>query len=296
MKKLLILTLALSTLVGNVVFGKNISFNKSEAVSVEQEVYNQSKPSSGDTEINISKENNLNIDNNSGIIYVYIIDGTEVHVKSEDGKEPNIDISDKTSIELIGTLDTNKNENEETDIKTEMTENKKENEEEKNPKPSKQSKRKEYDSKKEDKKNSDKTSEYFLEPIKIVNNVPLEKKALLIVGSNSILLDNDKITYDVAPYISNDYVLVPLRAVSDIFDAQINWDQFTSTASIISDGNVALFKADSNFMKYNNIVKSIPKSAEITNNRMYVPLRAVIEALKAKVEWISDTKTIVITK
>ena len=52
------------------------------------------------------------------------------------------------------------------------------------------------------------------------------------------------------------------------------------------------FVLGSNTATVNGVAVALDTKAEITNNRTYIPLRFVLEALKLDVQWDDDTKTI----
>ena len=54
----------------------------------------------------------------------------------------------------------------------------------------------------------------------------------LVIGSDEMQIHNKKIKLDTAPIIVNDRTLVPLRAVSEAFDYDVNWDEDTKTVTI----------------------------------------------------------------
>ncbi len=54
----------------------------------------------------------------------------------------------------------------------------------------------------------------------------------LVIGSDEMQIHNQKIQLDTAPIIVNDRTLVPLRAVSEAFDYDVNWDEDTKTVTI----------------------------------------------------------------
>ena len=54
----------------------------------------------------------------------------------------------------------------------------------------------------------------------------------LVIGSDEMQIHNQKIKLDTAPIIVNDRTLVPLRAVSEAFDYDVNWDGDTKTVTI----------------------------------------------------------------
>ena len=54
----------------------------------------------------------------------------------------------------------------------------------------------------------------------------------LVIGSDEMQIHNQKIKLYTAPIIENDRTLVPLRAVSEAFDYDVNWDEDTKTVTI----------------------------------------------------------------
>ena len=54
----------------------------------------------------------------------------------------------------------------------------------------------------------------------------------LVIGSDEMQIHNQKIKLDTAPIIVNDRTLVLLRAVSEAFDYDVNWDEDTKTVTI----------------------------------------------------------------
>ncbi len=125
------------------------------------------------------------------------------------------------------------------------------------------------------------------------------------IGSNTVVVGDNSYTIDAAPYIqaSSNSTLVPLRFVAiailgdDIENADdssiIDWNAATKTASITANGNVIQFTANSNIMNINGNPVAMDNGviAEITDGRMYIPFRALGNALGVDVYWDSDTKT-----
>ena len=52
------------------------------------------------------------------------------------------------------------------------------------------------------------------------------------IGSNEMTVNDEKVSLDTAPVIIDDRTLVPLRAVSEAFDYDVNWDGDTKTVTI----------------------------------------------------------------
>ncbi|MDO4301861.1 MAG: cyclophilin-like fold protein [Clostridia bacterium] len=125
------------------------------------------------------------------------------------------------------------------------------------------------------------------------------------IGSETVFVGEQAFEIGAAPYIQSgtNSTLVPLRFVSvalkgdNIDDADnsenVLWDSETKTVTIIDGNKNIKFTAMSNTMVVDgsNISMENGAFAEITEGRMYVPFRALGEALGINVEWEQDTKT-----
>lgn len=63
------------------------------------------------------------------------------------------------------------------------------------------------------------------------NGVSIE----LIINSDKMLVDNKSVTLDAPPCIVDSRTLVPVRAISEAYDTEVNWDEETKTVSIITN-------------------------------------------------------------
>lgn len=138
------------------------------------------------------------------------------------------------------------------------------------------------------------TTSYVKEPVKVS------------IGSNTVMIGYDVYTMDAAPYIQKESssTLVPLRFVSVAISGgnlenvdgnkMVAWDAETKTAKITTpDGKEVSFTAGSSLMNIGGESKVLDNGvkAEITNGRMFIPFRALGEALGIKVDWDAETKT-----
>ena len=97
--------------------------------------------------------------------------------------------------------------------------------------------------------------------------------------------------------------MVPLRFVTvaltgyDVDSKEgnsiITWDAVNKKAIIEFMNNKIVFTANSNVFEVNGVEKNIENGvvAEIVNSRMFVPFRAIGEALGVDVDWDSTTKS-----
>lgn len=125
------------------------------------------------------------------------------------------------------------------------------------------------------------------------------------IGSKKVEIGSKVYDIDVAPYIqaSSNSTLVPLRFVAlaiaggDVNDADnsknIMWDAVTKTATISYNKNTIKFTAGSADMIINSKAQLMEKGvkAEIVDGRMFVPFRALGNALGVSVDWDAKTKT-----
>jgi hypothetical protein len=134
----------------------------------------------------------------------------------------------------------------------------------------------------------------------------LQSKGIAVtIGSSVATVNGTKYDMYAAPYIqqTSNSTMVPLRFVSlgisggDIENSDssgsVSWDEDTKTATIITGDRVISFTAGSDVVYINNraMIMEHGVKAEITNNRMYVPFRALGSALGVNVEWDDETKT-----
>lgn len=139
----------------------------------------------------------------------------------------------------------------------------------------------------------------------------LDKVVEVTIGESTIKMDGEDVAMDVAPYIqtSSNSTMVPLRFVSlaigvDAENAatadessKVMWDANTKTATVLyAAGNgqkIIQFTAGSNIMTIDGTAVPMDNGvvAEITDSRMFVPFRALGQALGVPVTWDAETRT-----
>ena len=103
--------------------------------------------------------------------------------------------------------------------------------------------------------------------------------------------------YDsVMPRIENGRTLVPIRAITDALGASIAWEEATQTVTIASDANSIVLVIGSYTVNVNGVNMETEAAPVIENGRTLVPLRIISEALKEKVEWNGETRSVIIEK
>lgn len=101
---------------------------------------------------------------------------------------------------------------------------------------------------------------------------------------------------DAEPYIdSNGRVQVPVRFVSEALGGKNTWDGKTQTVTITKDKRIAKLKIGSKVIDLNGVAIVMDTAAILKNDRTFVPVRYVSEAMGAKVEWLAEKSLVNIT-
>lgn len=118
---------------------------------------------------------------------------------------------------------------------------------------------------------------------------------MYIHGMN-MKVDNEWQSMDAAPYIANDRTYVPLRALTEAFGAQVNWDSQSRQIEINMEGtNLIMYAGNTNYWVDGNLrVMDVAPEIQASTGRTFVPVRFVAEALGFQVtpEYAWDGRTI----
>lgn len=112
-----------------------------------------------------------------------------------------------------------------------------------------------------------------------------------------VVVNDEGITFpDAKPYINeDDRTLVPVRFISEALSCEVDWKGETRQVGIVGRGKeIKLNIGENEAFVDDNKIEFDTKSI-IKEDRTFVPLRFVSEALGAKVEWNGETRTIYIT-
>ena len=112
----------------------------------------------------------------------------------------------------------------------------------------------------------------------------------MLVGSPFALVNDamrriDSENTEVVPYMSGGRTLVPLRFVSETLGAEVEWDEAAQKITITKDGTAVEMTIGSEIYTLNGKSRRIDAAPVISEERTFVPLRAVAEALGKKVAW-----------
>lgn len=106
-------------------------------------------------------------------------------------------------------------------------------------------------------------------------------------------VDFDK--YDgVMPEIVNDRTLIPLRAVSETLGAEVEWNDEEKTVTVTYGDNSIVITVGNMTALVNGEEVEIDSPALIKKDRVLVPIRIIAEALGLKVEWDSESNSVIV--
>ncbi|MBE7053065.1 MAG: hypothetical protein E7391_02180 [Ruminococcaceae bacterium] len=102
--------------------------------------------------------------------------------------------------------------------------------------------------------------------------------------------------FDVMPINENGRVLVPMRAIFEKLGAKVEWDDATKTVTGTKLGKEVKLTIGDTTAYVNGSAVALDVPAKIVDNRTLVPVRFISESMGAKVDWIDETKTVVVER
>lgn len=109
-----------------------------------------------------------------------------------------------------------------------------------------------------------------------------------------VYMNNSQINFVSAPVIIEGRTLVPVRAIFEAMDVEVEWDEKERKVTAIKGDVTVTIKIDEKVMYKNGKEIKIDVPATIINSRTYVPARAVSEAFDAKVSWNNTERAVYI--
>jgi len=111
-----------------------------------------------------------------------------------------------------------------------------------------------------------------------------------------VTIDDRQVNFtDQGPTIVDDRTLVPVRGVFEELGFDVDWEQDTQTARLISSSHeVVLTIGSTNFIT-NGKSHTLDVPAQIIGERTMLPIRAVLESVGYSVDWNQETYTVSIS-
>ena len=122
---------------------------------------------------------------------------------------------------------------------------------------------------------------------------------VLADNAPSVYLNGEKMSFtdDVNPYIDAESgrTLVPMRDIYEAIGAVVQWDADTRTAIAVKGDTYVTVQIGSTKAFVNSEEHTLDVAGVITEDRTFLPLRFVVEAMGAAVEWDNDNYAVMIT-
>jgi uncharacterized secreted protein with C-terminal beta-propeller domain len=111
-----------------------------------------------------------------------------------------------------------------------------------------------------------------------------------------VYVDNERVDFDVAPFVENGRALIPLRGVFEKLGARVDWNKNLLEVVIKDNNNEIEMILGKDKVMVNGIIKDIDVPTKMINSRTFAPLRFAVENLGHTVRWEESTNSVYITK
>jgi len=110
-----------------------------------------------------------------------------------------------------------------------------------------------------------------------------------------VFLDTLPVEFDVPPAVVQGRTLVPFRAIAEALGAKVEWDQATQTAIARQDEVEVRVPLGSRVATRNGEALTLDVPAQVSDERILMPLRFFAEAFGCRVSWDQEAYAAVIT-
>ena len=149
-----------------------------------------------------------------------------------------------------------------------------------------------YDGSRRTQKTIDELVEYW-EPLELhpVTDTEYLNTAIALPDKHYVLIDLNGEVLGGHGYIVDDRTLVPVRSVFDAMGFDVDWDDISRTATLTSEAYTIVLGADKTDFTVNGTTVTPDVPQTVIYDRLYLPLRAISEAVGAEVSWDGTMNT-----
>ena len=125
-----------------------------------------------------------------------------------------------------------------------------------------------------------------------------EKKVVFVIDNKAYSINGHPMTLDEAPYIKSSRTMLPLRAVAESLDMNVDWNGVTRTVTLTSKygKDSVILTIGNTTMLVNGKKVTLDSAPEIKGGRTFLPVALVANAVGAKTDWDAITRTVTLTK
>lgn len=122
--------------------------------------------------------------------------------------------------------------------------------------------------------------------------IAAEDPTLEIAPVDKVIAKGKTLKFDIPPVIKDGNVLVPVRAFSQAYGAEVNWNPEDHTVTIVKDGIEIVLKTDSSIVYVNGVETDLGLPVKAINSRNVMPVGFLAEKLGLKVEVDEEDGTV----
>lgn len=126
----------------------------------------------------------------------------------------------------------------------------------------------------------------------VTKKIKKDNKNVTVLSVESIIVKGVNVKFDTPPVIKNGRTLIPVKALSQAFGAQVQWIAAEKKVVITKGDKTIVLTLDSNKIYVNGVQVTLDVAATSINNRTVVPLKFIVEQLGLKVKWNGDSQDI----
>ncbi len=135
---------------------------------------------------------------------------------------------------------------------------------------------------------------FRIDPYAMIGQPPAEPTTAVAftIGTNAYTVNGLLRSMEVAPYIQNDRMMIPVRYLEDLFGAKPEWNPDTRSVSIEYGGQIFEMTIGSTTLTADGEpIMQLDVSAEITGDRTFVPASRFARAMGVTYLYDADTRT-----
>ena len=118
----------------------------------------------------------------------------------------------------------------------------------------------------------------------------------------TVIVNGEELVADVEPQIVNDRTMLPMRAIFEALGAKVTWAAEHKTIFATAGPRLMVLQIGNDVMSVQKIsdnsneVITLDAPPYMYKDRTLVPVRAIAEAMEAKVDWNAETRTVTISQ
>lgn len=121
-------------------------------------------------------------------------------------------------------------------------------------------------------------------------------KSVFTIGSTSYKVDEMEKSLQVAPYIKNGRVMLPIRAVAEALGLTVQWNPATKTATFSDATKTAAVVIGAEVIYVNGTPIKLSAKAELIQGTTFVELKSLASAFGVDIKWDNAAKTATVSR